>query len=460
MDGVAARDAMTSQTAMHSGAPALGKATRFALWLMALSFLGSTLNFPKGFAGTTPADFFLVFSIVGFVSVGFWRFVRLPLPAWMGLWLLITSGLLAALLTAASLEPIWTVLKLIYLLAWAGLVGAVIRRAGAHAHATDLYGSILALSGLVVLLTTQLARAPVIGAFIPDETYRATGTYANPNMTASFLVVALFYLPLGGSARATIWGVVGRVVAFAALAATGSFAGIAALGVGTIWMALGTLLSADHPLARRVLPLCAFGILGGMIVVSLVPAVALPLAPVADTIMPGRDFASSVEDRITNTGSTLVLWHESPFWGQGAGLLGERQEMVGLPGFGGHCEYATTLAERGIIGFLGLLLLLGPALARGLRGHTSEVAALRRLSVRHVAALLALCAYAMSHDFIHHRQLWVVFALLWALPGAGENLAVEADETDEFGLDPESGYPRDWRPPLPGVEQPAGAGRS
>ncbi len=438
----------------------LDKATRFGLLVLWFSFVGSTLNFPKWFAGITPADFFLVVSTVTRAAAGFWHTIRLPLPVWIGAWLLFGSGLLAALFVARGAEPILTVLKLIYLLGWSAFAVSVVRRAGAHALATDRYGLVLAVSAVLVLLGTRLATAPVIGAFLPDETYRATGTYSNPNMTASFLVVGLFYLPLGRKPRELVAGLLGRAVILAGLVATGSFAGIAAMAVGGVWMVLGTLLSGEHPLARRAAPLCAFGILAAMIVISLMPAAMLPLAPLANAIYPGRDFASSVDDRVTNTGSTLILWHESPFWGQGAGLLEERQELAGLRGFGGHCEYATTLAERGVIGFAGLLLLLGSAIARGLRGHASEHPIIRRLSVRHVAALLALCAYATSHDFIHHRQLWVVFALLWALPGAGEHPADTVVEEGQTGLDPETGYPRDWLPPPSRVEPQWREGRS
>ncbi len=395
---------------------------------LVVSLFGCILNYPKWPFGTTPADIFTVAGILLMMCGGMSRRVRVPAAVWIGIWLMLISGLTPMLFATGAGEAFATVLKLAYLFWWAALGAATVRRLAGHAGTAHLVGWVLTLAALTVVFAPVLRRLPLLALLIAPTEYRAAGTFENPNMTSAFLFAGFLYLPLGWGARSLVPGLVGRLAVLVAFTMTGSFGGVLALAAAAAWLAVGWMARSPGPWRGLLLTGAAGAMLGGLVFVSLVPAVALPLAPLADSVFPGRDFRSSVTDRIHNTGSTLEVWRQSPFLGQGAGLLGTRQREAHLVGWGGHNEFATTLAERGVLGFVGLAALLGMSVLRGVRGMDATEGVDRSLFTRHLACLLGLCAYGTSHDVIHHRILWVVLLLLWALPAAEEAFADEATE--------------------------------
>lgn len=389
---------------------------RLAAAGLAITIFGCTLNYPKWTFGTTPADIFTILGIACMTVGGMTRYMRIPAGVWLGIWLMLGSGLTPVLFATGSGEAFATVLKLAYLFWWAALAAATIRRLDTHRGTMHLVGAALVMASLSVILAPQLRRLPLLSMLIAVGEYRATGTFENPNMTAAFLFAGLLYLPWSMRPRDLLVGIPTRLVVLLAFIMSGSFGGVMALALAVGWCGLGWLTRSAGPWRRPILTASALSLVGGLVFVSLVPSVALPLAPLGDAIFPGRNFRSSVMDRVNNTGSTLVIWRQSPFLGQGAGLLGQRQKEEHLVGWGGHNEYATTLAERGVVGFVGLAALLSMSMLRGVRGMVSGDEGDRGLFARHLGCLLGLCAYGTSHDVIHHRILWVVFLLLWALP--------------------------------------------
>jgi hypothetical protein len=393
---------------------------------LAITIFGCTLNFPKWAFGTTPADIFTVLGILLMTIGGMVRRVRVPAGAWLGIWLMLGSGLTPMLFATGSAEAFATVLKLAYLFWWAALAAATVRRLDSHRGTMHLVGAALVLASLSVIFAPQLRRLPLLSMLISVGEYRAAGTFENPNMTAAFLFAGLVYLPWSLRPRDLLVGLPTRLIVLLAFIMSGSFGGVMALALALGWCGLGWLTRSTGPWRGTILAASALGAIGGLVLLSLVPSMALPLAPLGDAIFPGRNFRSSVMDRVNNTGSTLVIWRQSPFLGQGAGLLGQRQREEHLVGWGGHNEYATTLAERGVVGFVGLAALFAMTILRSVRGMTSGDEEDRGLFTRHLGCLLGLCAYGTSHDVIHHRILWVVFLLLWALP-----LCRDVDEPGE-----------------------------
>jgi O-antigen ligase len=88
-----------------------------------------------------------------------------------------------------------------------------------------------------------------------------------------------------------------------------------------------------------------------------------------------------------------------------------------------HNDYLGALAERGILGVLGLLLLVG-AIATRSRAIVREprtpelMAAVPRPSAL-VAALMALAVSALFYEVLHFRQLWALLGIVAALQLAG-----------------------------------------
>lgn len=421
-----------------SAAQPATRGLRVAASVVMLSYWGSILTFPRWAQGTAPADAFVALAIGACAALGFWRRIRLPASVWVAVWLLLVSGLLAVLGATGGTAAAITIAKLAFLFAWAALGSAVVRSAMLQERMTHLYGLVLLVAAVLVLLTTQLTRVPVARMFVPTDAYRATGTLANPNMAASFLVVGMFLLPVRRSLPGIVVGIGGRIAIFAGTLATGSFAGLQALLAGGVWWAVAHVAHRGGRRANSISIALGFAVLALMALASLVPQAAAPLTPVADSIFPERDFGSSLRDRVVLTSSALALWRAAPWFGGGAGLIEERRAQAGFGAAGGHNEYATTLAERGVVGFLGLMVLLAASLAHALRAANTGSREFGAVGIRQSAALVALCAYAMSHDFIHHRQLWVLLMTIWALPVVSPQVHV-------------SGPPPQSAPPVPGT---------
>ena len=88
-----------------------------------------------------------------------------------------------------------------------------------------------------------------------------------------------------------------------------------------------------------------------------------------------------------------------------------------------HNDYIGTLAERGVLGALGLFLLVCAIVTRSIaivrRPRAPElVAAVPRPSAL-VAALTALAVSAVFYEVLHFRHLWVVLGIVAALQFAG-----------------------------------------
>lgn len=393
-----------------------GPGDRLAYLGLLMSLLGCTINSPKWPFGTAPADL-LTIPGMGLMAIGgAWRGARVPAGAWLGMWLMLITGVWPIFFSTGAGEAFATILKLLYLFLWAALGTGTIRRLGIQERAMHAMGAILVLTSVLVIFSRQLRALPVMSALISEQQWRPAGTFDNPNMTAAFLLVGLLYLPWGLRPHTLAWGVVGRLVVLYGFVLAGSFGALIGLALALLIVALCRALSVARPLRTWTIAAVAFGSVCGLALISLVPSVALPLAPIGDAIFPERNFVSSVMDRVRNTDSTLVLWRESPWIGQGAGLLGQRQQEQHLIGYGGHNEFATTLAERGVFGFVGLAAILGISMARGVRGTHAHDRKLATQHAVHLGCLVGLAAYGTSHDVIHHRILWVVLMLLWSLP--------------------------------------------
>jgi hypothetical protein len=133
----------------------------------------------------------------------------------------------------------------------------------------------------------------------------------------------------------------------------------------------------------------------------------------------GRAHQSSTERQIL-TNEMLHLWRTSSLIGLGpmATKSALRQELAPYPKEA-HDDWTAALVERGVLGFVGLLLLAGEIVLRA-----SRVGSARRLgphlAVRLpapeylVGALAALAIYSFTHEVLHDRTAWTLLGILAA----------------------------------------------
>jgi O-antigen ligase len=84
-----------------------------------------------------------------------------------------------------------------------------------------------------------------------------------------------------------------------------------------------------------------------------------------------------------------------------------------------HDDYLATLVERGVLGFVGLMLLIGAIVIRAISIDPRRLSAGFRRVVPSTApligALVAMAISAFTHEILHYRHLWALLGILAAI---------------------------------------------
>jgi O-antigen ligase len=222
--------------------------------------------------------------------------------------------------------------------------------------------------------------------------------------------------------------VAATLVLLVALAATGSNSAVVSLLTGIV---VAGLLAVY---ARRGLAAC-FATLVGVLVVafagtSVVSLQAIEQRAEASSIAVVRDGigrgASSVAERTTILHESLQLYRTGSILGSGPVSTKTRLAQEQAPYVKeAHDDYVATLIERGLIGSLGLVLLLGGIGQRAATAATRPLVRGYASAVPHPAMLAGATAGVLVggafNELLHTRQVWAVLGLVAALAiwGAG-----------------------------------------
>jgi len=247
---------------------------------------------------------------------------------------------------------------------------------------------------------------------VEAEFIRATGTYDNSNSAAVYLSISFFMLLI------TSWPVWLRSVLglwlFIGIFATGSN-GALLTTFGSLVLLAGGYLLLHH---RRELELliAVIGIGLGVVTVAIL-ALALSSSLLSEF---GPDTSSSA---LTNTlgrlSHSVAARSDILAWGWESYARHPLGTGPNSFGSGLHSDYAAFLFERGPVGLIGWLLLIGATLFRSLRVANELVDKRQIWQVLVLGAGFLACAVnAFSHEISHMRQVWLLMAFLYALSGA------------------------------------------
>ncbi len=391
---------------------------RIGFWL--LVFLLCLLpiehwRFPWNFK---PSDLALVLlTIYGLLRAGQAN-QRLDFPLLLPVWVILLSSSIATLAGLGSPESAIAIFQEVYLFAWFVALANLLK--ALPLSDIDRLMKIWSAIACLVAVTTLMGMVRIGPSIFYRSSYeevsagfiRATGTYDNSNAAAIYLSISFFMLlitswPVWLRSVIGLWLLIGMV-------ATGSNAALLTT-FGSLVLLAGVYLVLHH---RRELELLVAGIGIGLAVV----AVALPVLVLSSSLLSGLglDTSSSI---LTNTlgrlshsvavRSDILSWAWESYTRHPLG--------TGPNSFGSgiHNDYAAFLFERGPVGLIGWLGLIGAVLLRSLRAANELVDKRQGWQVLVLGAGFLACAVnAFSHEISHLRQVWLLMAFLYGLSGA------------------------------------------
>lgn len=231
-----------------------------------------------------------------------------------------------------------------------------------------------------------------------DPALRGRGTFPNPNLPAHLLACALLFFAFARLDRRLRLVVV--VVAAVGLYRTGSFGSALQLGAGFGYMLITWVLARTHGRERaRLVFFAGLSLAVVATILSIASYLGRPEAKEESGLSSARLDRSS-DTRFETWEDTFANFTEQPF-GTGPGSsrgLELLEKHTGLP-TEAHNEPLSYLAERGFIGFAGLVLLW---------------TTLWRLTRPRGIARALLCGYLLASVFretLHYRHWWLFLPL-------------------------------------------------
>jgi hypothetical protein len=362
----------------------------------------------QGPGGTTPMDFVNLLFLGGYWAVLLARreSIRLPL---LGPFLVVMAGSALGLWTAVDRGlAVLTVVQEIYLYAWFVTLAHFL---GRHCHLDQVVTLWVAIASLVAVGTLADAHFGVLGGNLAGG-QRALGTFENPNMYGSYLVVAFFVACAGAATgRPILW--LALPVLFAGIRATASNGALLGFlgGIAALVVAL--------PMSRSV-TWAGAALIVAALAIAVVGIWREPLTHAATEVF-GRERGAVGGAALKGYGERYPLWLDAldqiraAPTGVGPGNFNVRGGRNSRTHLSAHNEYLGMLTERGPLGLLGWCgIVLG---VFGLVRRLGDEAA-RGVPTLAVVGLYGFAGAIITHAFVielsHFRHVWLAFALLAA----------------------------------------------
>jgi len=411
--------ARTSDGAPHVGAAAVPRGLRTVGYLFALAVWSVPLLSPAGPGNTALPDLAMAAALI--MSILWLRRYggKVVLPYCLGVGILMIAGLIAAVHQRVPLAGLAIVQDLFLLLFAAGVANALQRPWVLRVFLQAWCWSGIGFAAVIVF--AKLAGLSTLAGINPKNGGRAALTMNDPNMAGNYFLCALLVL-LATRVIVRRWiRILGVILLLIAILYTGSN------GAGVALVAAVAVAGAVRIRKTRG-PVFAIAV----VALLLVPAgVIAPNVNVAAIRAKAADSVQLLQDSIGRSGASssqrTILFTEGMHLFRTGDLigLGPGQTKQTLTNQGAayvkeaHDDFVATLAERGVLGGVGLIILIfaiGVRLTRvAARPLPPDVAAM----IPRPEYLLGLgCAFLVSacfYEVLHFRQLWVFLGLVGGL---------------------------------------------
>lgn len=362
------------------------------------------------------------FALVVLIIHAFIRFLilqkRIYLPLLLPAWLILIGSIISVISGLMHHESILTILQEIYLYIWfIFLTNVLIRFSQVELNKLLKIWSVIAVAeatftvmGMLSIGPSIFYTSPVDGKILSMEGFnRAFGIYVNPNAAAAYLSISFFVL------LATRWPVWLRAL-FGTWLVIGIYATGSNGGLYSTLIALAILIALYHAIKPQRLYLfwaISFGAVA--IAFTLLITNAFLPAPFNGGFVSenklvnflARRFSGSAVDRMKIIEKAWSVYRDYPF-GSGPNTSTILYKSL-------HNDYFAFLIERGPLGLIGLLWIMGATLIKSLRVAYWKKDGFDCLLMLSLGMGLFACAInAFVHEITHFRQVWVLMAFIFA----------------------------------------------
>jgi hypothetical protein len=413
---------------------------RICFWIFTVLLFLLPLERIAGPMSTVPADAALLTLIASFWLIAWARRRPVVFPLLLPMWLIFIASTLATLFSTQPITNIVAMVQELYIYLW--FVSAVnlltwLGEEDMH-RLNKIWGIVACVESLLTLMGMfRIGPRFLFKVDAPQHQFefegpgRALGTFRNANAAGGYLMTALFVLMATPWPHHPLLRLATGGWLFLGIYATGSNASLGGALVGLafcllyrvvtrgdrravrLWITLGTLMAA----AGVAMPVVGFSL-------------SSALRPSA-----GRSLLFTTVGRLGGSIAKRVI-----IWRSGWDIFSHNMLGVGpngasdIAGFSLHNDYMAFLAERGVLGLMGLLLLVALTMAC----VVASVRLARGDRVRQLQAIalgggfVANFVDAMAHEVTHSRPLWLLMATIFAhhyvlRQRAGQGISIESN---------------------------------
>ena len=399
-----------------------GTAESAAVVTLIAAIIFQPILHPSGPGNTSPVDLLVLATIY---TAAIWArsgHTKLRAPYFIPVALMVAAGAASGLVSVMPGLALSTLVTDLLLFAWCTAVVNILSSPRAMRYAIAAW-SWAGIFWAAVVTMAWLGHVTAVEGLSAADGNRVLFTFGDPNYAATYWVATIFVMYASGVPRARWMRFTGYALLLWALTLSESNGGALALAIGLVF------LWVVRAYRKRGLE----GSLAVLLAVALTVTVFLTVVPI-----------SGVRQAALNSGQPLLV-NSIGRSSQSTSERGELESEVlqlynqsdGLLGLGpgstkpiltsqnaqypnqAHNDFLAALSERGVVGVLGLLLLVGTAI-----GWASPLVR-RRLSagfatavprpVGLVAALLTMGVISYYEEVLHFRFLWLLLGIVAVL---------------------------------------------
>jgi hypothetical protein len=402
--------------------PRRGSVERTAMLTLTAAFIFQPILHPTGPGNSSPVD---ILTLASIATAAIWATSghhKIRAPYFIPVALMVAAGAASGMVGSLPSLALVTLAVDVLLFAWCTTVVNVLSSPRAMRCALAAWSwSGIFWAGVVIV--AWLGHITALEGLQAAEGNRVLFTFGDPNYASTYWDATIFVVYAARTPSSRWMRITGYVMLTWALALTESNGGALALGIGIFFLLLvksyrkrGWIGSAATAL---VICLGVGGFFTAFPLNSIRQWAASSNQPLLVNSI-GRSAQSSAERGELITETRQLYEQSDGIVGLGPASTKPLLTTLLYPYANeAHDDYLAALVERGPVGLLGLLLLVGSAVSRAApivrRPLSARYAAVVPVPAGLVAALLTLSVNSFYEEILHFRFLWALLGIVAVL---------------------------------------------